>query len=108
MNGLTSRTGTEGGRVAAGGFAVGCLLLAVVMLIANVTTPLWFDRVAGQFRDVFLAWMVLYFGLLILAVLVALPAILIGCFARRTVAGKVAMFGGLAVVCAAVGIFVWS
>lgn len=87
---------------------MGCLLLAAALLIANVSLPLWFDPVAGQFRDVFLAWMVLFFGLLAAAVLVALPAILIGCFACRTVAGKVALFGGLAVVCAAVGIFVWS
>lgn len=108
MNGLKSRVGAHGGRGAAGGFAVSSLLLAVMVLTANVTMPLWFDRVAGQFRDVFLAWMVLHFGLLAAAVLVALPAMLIGCFARRTAAGKVAMFGGLAVVCSAVDIFVWS
>jgi hypothetical protein len=108
MNGLKSQHGADGGRGAAGGFAVGCLLLAVIMLTVNVTMPLWFDRVAGQCRDVFLAWMVLHFGLLAAAVLGALPAILIGCFARRTAAGKVSLFGGLAVVCVAVGIFGWS
>lgn len=87
---------------------MGCLSLSVVLLIANVTTPIWFDRLAGQVRDVFLAWMVLYFGLLAAAVLVALPAICIGCFARRTKAGKIALYGGLVVVCAAVGIFMWA
>lgn len=108
MNASVPRAERAGERGAAGGFALGCLLPALGLVAGNLTMPLWFDRVAGQFRDVMLAWMVFHFGLLFMSVLLSVPAMLIGFVARRTAAGKVALFGGLAVTGTAVGVFVWS